>query len=218
MSALDRACGRLRRLVGQGRLVAGTPLIEADLAARLAVARGTVREALRRLESEGLFVARKRGLQVRRLARTDVVDLYETREVLEGLAARRAAQRMVDSNAPPPIPGARLAAERRIWTGVRGAFQLAAFSEQNRSFHDLIVAASGNAHLPRLLDQTLLALFASQFRSSLASASIHQAAAEHLLVLAAVVEGEGGRAEQAMRRHVRNSAATILALPDEAFA
>ena len=212
-SALERTAGRLRRLVVQGQLGGGQPLIEVDLALRLGASRSTVREALRRLESEGIVVARRRGLQVRRLSRGDVGDLYDTREVLEGLAARRAAEQAASA----PKGDARFASERKLWVGGRSEFAIAAFSEQNRRLHDLIVEASGNAHLPRMLDQTLMSLFASQFRPWLDASSIATAAAEHVAIIDAVIAGRGGDAERAMRRHVRNSARTIVALPDAAF-
>jgi DNA-binding GntR family transcriptional regulator len=210
-SVVDRACARLHRLLVQGRLVGGQPLIETDLAAQLAVSRGTVREALRRLESEGLLVGRARGLQVRRLSRRDVTDLYALREHLEGWAARLAAQ-------TGSIEAARLAQERTVWSGAESRFGLAAFGEQNRRFHDLMVEAAGNAHLPRVLDQTLLVLFAAQFRGWVTPGSVAAAAEDHLLVLDAVAAQRGAAAERAMRRHIVRSGRAITRLPEEAFA
>ena len=214
-SVLHGAADRLRRLVVQGQLGGGQPLIETDLAERLGASRSTVREALRRLESEGLVVARKRGLQVRRLTRGDVTDLYDVREVLEGLAARRAAERFA-AGASAAERG-RLASERRIWVGARSEFGIAAFSEQNRSLHAMVIEMAGNAHLPRMLDQTLLALFASQFRPWLVHAKVAEAAAEHVDLLDALKRGAAGEAERVMRNHVRHSARAITTLPDEAF-
>ena len=215
LSVLHGAADRLRRLVVQGQLGGGQPLIETDLAERLGASRSTVREALRRLESEGLVVARKRGLQVRRLTRGDVTDLYEAREVLEGLAARRAAERF--AACASPVERGRLASERKIWVGARSEFGIAAFSEQNRRLHAMVLEMAGNAHLPRMLDQTLLALFASQFRPWLLHAKVAEAAAEHVALLDALKRGAAGEAECVMRSHVRHSARAITALPDEAF-
>ncbi len=226
-SALERACQRLRQAVGQGQLVAGQRLIEADLGLQLQASRSTVREALRRLESEGLVQARQRGLQVRRLSRQDVADLYELRELLEGLAARRAAVQLAGSagastgTATGTAVTAQLKAQASLWkaatrsssTGQAGG----AFSEHNRAFHALVQETAGNRHLPRMLDQTLMLLFASQFRAWVAPSAVAQAAREHLLVIQALQDFDGQAAEQHMRAHVRASAATILALPPQAF-
>ncbi len=221
--------------MGQGQLVAGQRLIEADLGLQLQASRSTVREALRRLESEGLVQARQRGLQVRRLSRQDVADLYELRELLEGLAARRAAVQLAGpaggsagasagtstGTATGTAATAQLKAQASLWkaatrsssTGQAGG----AFSEHNRAFHALVQETAGNRHLPRMLDQTLMLLFASQFRAWVAPSAVAQAAREHLLVIQALQDFDGQAAEQHMRAHVRASATTILALPPQAF-
>jgi DNA-binding GntR family transcriptional regulator len=214
-SAVERACARLRHLVTQGRLVGGQALIETELSSLLGVARSTVREALRRLQSDGLVTARARGVQVRRLSRRDVADLYVIRESLEGLAARCAASRSACGSALDPR---RIEAERRIWHAATSEYLVAAFSEQNRRFHDLIVDASGNAHLSRMLDQTLLLLFASQFRAWMQTPSIRAAAADHLRILEAIERGDTTAAERTMRLHIRHSSKAVLDLPDDAFA
>ena len=66
---------------------------EADLAKRLSVSRTPVREALLRLEGEGLVFAQGRGVRMRYLSRSELIEVFEARAVLEGLAAERAAQR-----------------------------------------------------------------------------------------------------------------------------
>lgn len=95
--------------------------------------------------------------------------------------------------------------------------QVIAFSEANRRLHAQIVATAGNAHLPHLLDRTLIDLFAAQLRDWIAPPKVQQSAREHVEILDALLAGDGRAAERAMRRHVRASAQDILALPDEAF-
>ena len=82
----------------------------------------------------------------------------------------------------------------------------------------MMVEAAGNAHLPRVLVETLLVLFAAQFRSWVTPGSVAAAAEVHLQVLEAVAAQRGAAAERAMRRHIVRSARAIIGLPEEAFA
>jgi DNA-binding GntR family transcriptional regulator len=132
------------------------------------------------------------------LDRKDVEDLYVLREQLEGLAVR-------------------LAAERRRWRSFVREQCLPAFSEANRAFHQTLIEASGNRHLPDMLDRTLVTLFASQFRAWVAPPDTVRAAQQHLAILDAIEAGDGAAAERTMRGQVRDSAAMILRLEDEVF-
>jgi DNA-binding GntR family transcriptional regulator len=205
----------LRRMIATGQLAAGQALIETELAQRLAVSRPTVREALRELETEGLATrSRARGLAVRRLARSDVRELYDIREALEALAAAGAARRLSQGT-----PAGREPFEQQLalWQTVAASGQIMAFSEANRELHALILGTCGNSHLPRLMDQTLIDLFSAQLRGWIAPPLAVQAAREHVRLLHALLAGDSAAAEREMRTHVRASAATVLALPDEAF-
>ena len=90
----ERVYRHLRREIIEGRYVPGERIVEARVADELAVSRTPVREAVRRLETEGLVItAHNRGAQVRPLTETDVADLYEARARLEGFMSELAARR-----------------------------------------------------------------------------------------------------------------------------
>lgn len=90
----ERVYRHLRREIVEGRCAPGERIVEARVADALAVSRTPVREAVRRLETEGLVVtAHNRGAQVRTLSETDVADLYEARARLEGFMSELAARR-----------------------------------------------------------------------------------------------------------------------------
>ncbi len=215
-SAVDLACQTLTAHVASGRWPGDFTLIEADLSEQLAVSRSTVREALRRLESQGLVVkGRSRTLVVRRLTRADVTELYELRELLEAHAASRAATHFcLCSHATQQA----WAGQLRFWEQVQDGSRLEALSDANQVFHTTIHTLSGNSHLPRLLDGTLMTLFISQFRPWLRQESMVQAAQQHVLIGHAIASGNAAEAAQAMQAHVQSSAATILALGSDAFA
>lgn len=182
---------------------------------QLQVSRSTVREALRRLESDGLVVRRRsRNLVVRRLARRDVAELYELREILEGHAARMAALRF------PEMPAALrqdFQATAQWWAGVARQGHGEALSQANGEFHKLVHTPSGHSHLPRLLGGTLMTLLVSQFRTRLSDESGLSAARQHADLAQAIIAGHADAAEQLMRVHVRHCAQYILDLPHEAF-
>jgi DNA-binding GntR family transcriptional regulator len=89
-----RAEDRLREAIVTGRLQPNERLVESDLARSLGVSRTLIRAALVRLEHEGLVEhERHRGARVRLVSESEAVEILETRAVLEGLAARLAAER-----------------------------------------------------------------------------------------------------------------------------
>jgi DNA-binding GntR family transcriptional regulator len=91
---IDQICGRLREKLKDGSLLAESRIVEQDLAAEFGVSRTPIRESIRRLASEGLLVSVPNlGTFVKRFSLADVREMFEVREVLEGLAYRNAVER-----------------------------------------------------------------------------------------------------------------------------
>ena len=85
----EQALSALRRAITTGKLAPGTHLVETELSEQLKISRGTLREALRQLQQEGLVSAGSRGrLSVRSLEIKEIVDIFAVRAALESLAAR----------------------------------------------------------------------------------------------------------------------------------
>jgi DNA-binding transcriptional regulator YhcF (GntR family) len=90
----EQALASLRTAITSGRLAPQTQMVETELSEQLQISRGTLREAMRQLQQEGLLVAAARGrLYVRRLGAKEVVDIFVVRASLEALAASLLAQR-----------------------------------------------------------------------------------------------------------------------------
>lgn len=211
MSQTLAALLRLRDLILDGGLAPGERLTELAVVERLGVSRTPIRAALVKLEHEGLVEALPSGgYAVRAFSVGDVNDAIEIRGVLEGLAARLAAER---SHSPARIGALKailakidlLVAEPEI---SEEAF--AVYVELNEAFHAAVVELAGSPTLTEQLARSYALPFASPSGFVLAQSS--QPEARTILVLGqehhrAVVESiearEGGRAEALMREHAR---------------
>lgn len=135
---------RLREEIVSGRLESGAPLVEAAVAARYGTSRTPVREALRRLEQDGLVERGDRGLRVRTRGPEEILEIYEVRILLEAAAARGAADRGTRLD----LMRIRHAAEAMVAADAGDPDVMVA---TNRAFHEEIWGASHNGTLVDLL-------------------------------------------------------------------
>jgi DNA-binding GntR family transcriptional regulator len=99
----------------------------------------------------------------------------------------------------------------------RGAQNLA-YAQYNEQFHALIVEASRHKQLPNFVQQAQLSIFRLQFQSILQTpVATRRSRLEHRRVVKAILKGDAGAAESAMRQHIRNSAIVIMGAPDAYF-
>jgi DNA-binding GntR family transcriptional regulator len=195
--------GQLRSAILNGEYQPGTPLVEAELAARLGASRTPVREALQRLETEGLLERRgARGIVVRELRVEDVTCIFEIRESLESLAARRACRRM--------SPGV-LAALRAIVDQMRGAVDDPNEMERlDTAFHDRILAVAEGARLRRMLSDLREELVTWRFLSLSSRERRAATVGEHEGVLRALEAGDEDVVARIVAEHIANSRASVL--------
>lgn len=211
LSAVERVINEIKNGVREGRYAPGQRLVEPALTEALGVSRGSVREAFHRLDAEGLIrLAPYRGASVRRMSRTDVAELHQIREVLEGHAAAAAALRLEDADR------AEVQELERLWDE---GDEFPSYNEYNEQFHNLIMRIGRNAHIPRFVEQTKLAIIRLQFQFMLMPPrQTERSRAEHKRIIEAIFRNDPKAAEQAMRTHIRSSASVILSAPDHYFA
>jgi DNA-binding GntR family transcriptional regulator len=137
----ERALNALRAAITSGQYRPGDHLGEVELAGHLGVSRGTVREALRHLQQEGLVVPSARGmLRVRSHTATEIKELFQVRAALEGLAVRL----LIAS----PKRDAAVAALRRALSDLDDAHRdFIAHVDADLAFHLLLCELSGNSML-----------------------------------------------------------------------
>lgn len=137
---------QLRESIVNGKHAPGTPLVETTLAAEFSVSRTPIREALRRLEQDGLVQRGSRGMHVRSRSPEEILEIYEVRIALEVAAARAAAERRT------PLDLARLEQIHQAMLAV-STDDPDGLASTNRRFHEILWSMSHNATLIDLLDR-----------------------------------------------------------------
>jgi DNA-binding GntR family transcriptional regulator len=209
----DRVVAEIRRRIISGELPAGVNLSEVALAESFGVSRTPVREALKRLQSEGLVTIRPRvGTFVTTPSRREITELFEMKELLEGAAARLLALR----GRVPELD--RLEQNLMEADLAVTANNSTRYAELVQEFHDLLITGADNAkleaHYRTLMNQLayprLVTTSLSQPGRPL------QSDEEHHRVLRLILEKDGDSAERVMREHVRASRMALMAGLDEA--
>lgn len=203
----------LREAIKIGRYSPGHRLTEVELTEAYGVSRGPVREALGRLESEGLIeITRHRGATVRQMTRENVAELFVAREILEGGAARLAA-----GNIDVGDHRAQLEHQMRETVRLAEAEDGRAYADANEAFHGLIIAIAGNSVVGGLAEQLQTRTQRILYVQFISLARVRASAAHHERIANAILAGQGDRAEKAMRRHIRETAADVLSSSDAWF-
>ncbi|GGJ42931.1 GntR family transcriptional regulator [Streptomyces brasiliensis] len=196
---------RLRSGIISGAFEPGTPLVESTLAAWFEVSRTPVREALTRLEQDGLVSRERNGLVVRQWTPDEILDVYETRIILESAVARNAAERRT-SNDLLLLRG--LLAR---WSTI-DLNDKQAMLEANHAFHDAIWRASHNESLVDLLSRLALQLHRFPLTTLTAPGRWEQAGAEHEQLVDAIDRRDGDEAAEIATKHFQESMQIRLSL------
>lgn len=206
----DRIFAALELDIVSGRLPMNEKLGEELLATRFGVSRGPLREAFRRLEGRGLVVRTAHaGVRVVSVSRKALLELYEMRELLEGLAARLAARNM-----PPEDVAALkdlLEADRNA--GLRSDAYPLVFGDAD--FHFRIAEGSGSARLKQLLCGDLYSLIRlCRFRTANVPGQLGSYR-DHQRIVEAIADRDEELAEFLMRRHIATARDRFLTAPFE---
>jgi DNA-binding GntR family transcriptional regulator len=203
-SLRERAMSVLRSAVTSGEIQPGTRLVETELSAAMGISRGTLREALRQLEYEGLLEVGERGrLTVRTLARPEVLDMFAVRTTLEGLAASIVSARTD-----------RAALVARLQTAVAdldaAGGSITEMVEVDLAFHRLLCELTGNATLVRTWEALTGPIRMSITFAGTDKALANMSAARHRPLVDAIATGDPDAARAAVEEHMRGAARTLL--------
>lgn len=194
----NSAYSELRQRIVNGDLRAGERLREVELASLLGVSRTPVREAIKRLESEGFAAyVSSRGAIVAELTAEQAVELYAMREVLEGAAARFASQHA--SPAEVQLLGDLLAMQKTLDPDPDEQSRL------NRRFHQSIYRMAHNRYLLDILTKSQDYMVLLRKTTYHAPGRNKTAYREHAAIVEAIKARDSDKAEEAARRHIREA-------------
>jgi DNA-binding GntR family transcriptional regulator len=204
-SLREQALTALRRAITTGQLAPGTHLVETELSEALQISRGTLREAMRQLQQEGLISAGARGrLSVRHLDAKEIKNIFDVRAALESLAAQDLASREDRSAAVAELRKAVVDMEK--WA----ASNLEDRIEADLKFHRTMCHLTGN--------ETLLHSWSSlegSIRMSIMFAGVDRAlknmdAKRHSDIVDAIESGDADKAAAAVREHMAGAASVLV--------
>lgn len=186
------------------RLKPGEDLVESDLAAQLNISKTPVRDALLRLEKEGLVVKIPyRGASVSDVNQQVMNEIFEIRTALEGLATRQAATRMSEAE----IAQAAELVEQHEQALNRADNDEA--SRLNRRFHEMIVQKTPNKWLKQILANLDEHLRRYRTLSNFQKGRLGKSILEHRRILDAIRNRQPEEAEEAMKEHLRSVVADL---------
>ena len=203
-SGADPNYEKLRGAIVRGELAPNSRLVEADLSSFFEMSRGAVRNALIRLEQEGLVVREpNRGARVRHVSDREAIEILEARAVLEGLAVRVTAERIDEVGVERLRERLALHRELLVSGDLLGA------SDANAELHATLLELSGHSTAQRLIRGLNAQMVRYQYRTILIPGRPGASQEEHAAIVEAVIAREPERAEEAMRRHLFNVAEAL---------
>jgi GntR family transcriptional regulator of vanillate catabolism len=203
---------RIREMILRGKLQPGQRVAEAPLADLLGMSRTPVRQALPLLAQEGLLIENEtRGYVVRAFTAADSVDAIDMRAVLEGLAARRVAERGASRSFVEALRRCLDDGDAILRKRCVEESDEALYAEMNARFHMLILQEAGSAILTEALERNSRIPFAGSQALAFDKTNLeemydmlHYAHRQHYAVVEALQRGQSARAEALMREHANS--------------
>ncbi|HKK02027.1 MAG TPA: GntR family transcriptional regulator [Desulfuromonadales bacterium] len=185
----------IREAILKGTLRPGEKVAEPELAERFGISRTPIREAFRQLESEGyLTVIPRKGAVVSSLSERDVEEFYAIKSILEGYAARIAAERLTERD----IDRLEAINERLHLLAEEG--DVKTFFKVHNEFHDLFIRAAGNEKLFELIGQMMMKFNRLRMASLSLPGRMEISVQEHKKIIKAFKSHNGDRADNLVRK------------------
>jgi DNA-binding GntR family transcriptional regulator len=204
-SLRERIHEALRNAILTGEFKPGQTLVETELAAQLGVSRAPLREAMQRLNNEGLIeTIPYHGTKVRTLSKIDIEELYSLRSVLEVFAIRR----LIELDKPENL--ATLMQLYQAMLDAADADDLKQLNEIDREFHDQLIVMSEHDLLRTTWNTVALRVRHVMALRNMRNSDIKQVAYNHLPILEAIREKDIERAIELIQAHVASAGDLIV--------
>jgi len=201
----QKAYSILKNLIIERKLLPGQKIPQEKLARDLGISRTPLISALKFLEQEKLVESvPRRGFFVRLFNKEEMVYIFELREVLEGLAARRAAAKITDTHIK------KLNSFFRHFTKQKNISDYKGYAREDRRFHNFVIDVGAKEFLKSILLTTNIISFSYQvLHTEGLVRPPNETIQEHLAVIEAIKVRDSEAAEELMRQHFKKSLAYL---------
>ena len=201
----DVVYNTLRRAILRGELVPGQRLMEIQLAEKMGVSRTPVREAIRKLELDGLVeVIPRKGAEVAHMSGKNLRDVLEVRRALEELAGELACQRMTAGEFKE------LEQANHRFASVLGSSDITVIAQADEDFHAVIYRATENERLIQMVNHLLEQMYRYRIEYLKKKECHPQLLEEHAAIMKAIEEHDKEKATQITIQHIANQADTVV--------
>ena len=195
----------LRQGILTGELKPGERLMEIHLANKLGVSRTPIREAIRKLELEGLVtMIPRRGAEVAQITEKSMKDVLEVRKVLDDLSVELACERITEEE-KEMLKNACVDFEEAVKTG-----DFAKIAKTDVAFHDIIVTATRNIRLSQMVNNLAEQMYRYRFEYIKDSTQHARLVQEHEEICQGILAGDKKRALEAIEAHIDNQEIAVL--------
>ena len=200
----DVVFNTLRQAILRGELKPGERLMEIQLANKLGVSRTPVREAIRKLELEGLvLMIPRKGAEVADISEKSLKDVLEVREALEELAARLACDKITKEGIN------RLKEAAQDFCSALKSNDITQMAEADVRFHDVICNATENQKLGQLLNNLREQMYRYRIEYLKDQQVYEKLLSEHEEIIRHIEKGEKDEAARVVSRHIENQAQAV---------
>lgn len=195
----------LRKAILTGELKPGERLMEIHLANRLGVSRTPIREAIRKLELEGLVtMIPRRGAEVARITEKSLRDVLEVRRALDALCAELACRRITEEEK------VQLKAACQNFEKATASKDTTVIAKADVAIHDIIVAATGNNRLVQLVNNLSEQMYRYRFEYIKDESQHERLIEEHRMIYESIMNKDCETAARVARLHIDNQEAAVI--------
>ena len=192
----EKVYDRLKELIMDGELERGTKITETSIAKMFDVSPTPVREAFRRLASDGLIeVASWKGVIVKGIEQKDLLEIYDCREALEGMVGKLAVRNITEED---------IEILEGILERCNDAETPEILIELNTEFHNELLRIARNERLSKLLNELMVVILYDRDISGRYSVRRKEIVAEHLDILKYLKKKDEKKVSELMSKHIRN--------------
>jgi len=201
----DVVFNTLRQAILTGELKPGERLMEIHLANRLGVSRTPIREAIRKLELEGLVtMIPRRGAEVAQITEKSMSDVLEVRRAMDALCAELACERITEEEL------ARLKDACANFEKVTKTKDVKEIAKADVQLHDIILQATGNARLVQLVNNLSEQMYRYRFEYIKDFSQHERIVEEHRIIYESLVSRDKSKASEAAKVHIDNQKKAII--------